>query len=42
MRKVREQINAAGRRDLPLFWTEWNVQYESQAFDTIFEGLIVL
>ena len=38
VRKVREQINAAGRRDLPLFWTEWNVQDASQAFDTIFEG----
>ncbi len=36
--KVRAQIDAAGRRDLPLFWTEWNVEGESEAFDTTFVG----
>ena len=36
--KVRAQMDAAGRQDLPLFWTEWNVQGESEAFDTTFVG----
>lgn len=36
--KVRAQIDAAGRHDLPLFWTEWNVQGQSQSRDTTFVG----
>ncbi len=36
--KVRAQIKAAGRQDLPLFWTEWNVQGNSQSRDTTFVG----
>ncbi len=36
--KVRAQINAAGRKDLPLFWTEWNVQGQSESRDTTFVG----
>ena len=36
--KVRGQMKAAGREDLPLFWTEWNVQGQSQARDTTFVG----
>ncbi len=36
--KVRAQMKAAGRGDLPLFWTEWNVQGQSQSRDTTFVG----
>ena len=36
--KVRGQIDAAGRKDLPLFWTEWNVQGQSESRDTTFVG----
>ena len=36
--KVRGQMKAAGREELPLFWTEWNVQGQSQSRDTTFVG----
>ncbi len=36
--KVRRQMNEAGRKDLPLFWTEWNVQGASNSRDTTFVG----
>ncbi len=36
--KVRKEMQAAGRGDLPLFWTEWNVQGQSEARDTTFVG----
>ena len=36
--KVRRQMKAAGHPELPLFWTEWNVQGQSQAHDTTFVG----
>ncbi|MBE7159356.1 MAG: glycosyl hydrolase family 39, partial [Rhodospirillales bacterium] len=36
--KVRKEIDDAGMKQLPLFWTEWNVQYDSQARDTTFVG----
>jgi xylan 1,4-beta-xylosidase len=36
--KVRAQMNAAGHQTLPLFWTEWNVQGQSQSRDTTFVG----
>jgi xylan 1,4-beta-xylosidase len=36
--KVRGQMKAAGRGDLPLFWTEWNVQGQSGSRDTTFVG----
>ncbi len=36
--KVRGEMNAAGEQALPLFWTEWNVQSDSQAWDTTFVG----
>lgn len=36
--KVRKEMNDAGRKELPLFWTEWNVQGESEARDTTFVG----
>ena len=38
VRKVRGQMKAAGKGDLPLFWTEWNVQGQSQSRDTTFVG----
>jgi xylan 1,4-beta-xylosidase len=36
--KVRTQMNAAGHGDTPLFWTEWNVQGQSESRDTTFVG----
>ena len=36
--KVRKQIDDAGHPQLPLFWTEWNVQGQSQSRDTTFVG----
>ena len=36
--KVRGQMKAAGYEKTPLFWTEWNVQGESQSRDTTFVG----
>ncbi len=36
--KVRAQMKAAGHADLPLFWTEWNVQGDSESRDTTFVG----
>jgi xylan 1,4-beta-xylosidase len=36
--KVRAQMKAAGHADLPLFWTEWNVQGQSASRDTTFVG----
>ena len=36
--KVRAQMKAAGHAELPLFWTEWNVQGQSEARDTTFVG----
>jgi len=36
--KVRAQMKAAGHADLPLFWTEWNVQGQSESRDTTFVG----
>ena len=36
--KVRGQMKAAGRADLPLFWTEWNVQGASEGRDTTYVG----
>lgn len=36
--KVRKQIDDAGQPQLPLFWTEWNVQGQSQSRDTTFVG----
>jgi len=36
--KVRGQMKAAGKADLPLFWTEWNVQGASESRDTTFVG----
>ncbi len=38
VRKVRAQMDRAGYKSLPLFWTEWNVQGGSQARDTTFVG----
>jgi xylan 1,4-beta-xylosidase len=40
IRKVRDQINASKRPDLPLFWTEWNVPSfgELNARDTEYVG----
>ena len=38
IRKVRGQMDKAGYKALPLFWTEWNVQGSSQARDTTFVG----
>ena len=38
IRKVRGQMDKAGHPELPLFWTEWNVQGQSQARDTTFVG----
>ena len=36
--KVRGEMDAAGEKSLPLFWTEWNVQGASEARDTTFVG----
>ena len=36
--KVRAQMKAAGHGDMPLFWTEWNVQGNSESRDTTFVG----
>lgn len=36
--KVRGQMKAAGKGDVPLFWTEWNVQGQSESRDTTFVG----
>ncbi len=36
--KVRGQIRASAMPDLPLFWTEWNVQGERGSRDTLFVG----
>jgi xylan 1,4-beta-xylosidase len=36
--KVRKEMIAAGHKDLPLFWTEWNVQGQGQSRDTTFVG----
>ena len=38
IRKVRGQMNAAGYKHTPLFWTEWNVQGQSESRDTTFVG----
>ena len=38
IRKVRGQMDRAGYKSLPLFWTEWNVPGQSQARDTTFVG----
>jgi xylan 1,4-beta-xylosidase len=36
--KVRGQIKASSMPDLPLFWTEWNVQGMDESRDTTFVG----
>jgi xylan 1,4-beta-xylosidase len=36
--KVQDQIRASALPNLPLFWTEWNVQGKDQSRDTIFVG----
>ena len=36
--KVRGQIQASSMPDLPLFWTEWNVQGMDESRDTTFVG----
>lgn len=36
--KVRKQMQDAGKGDLPLFWTEWNVQGMDESRDTTFVG----
>ncbi len=36
--KVRGQIKSSTTPDMPLFWTEWNVQGMREARDTIFVG----
>src|SRR5215469_7115135 len=36
--KVRNQMKAAGKADMPLLWTEWNVPGHNQARDTIYVG----
>jgi xylan 1,4-beta-xylosidase len=36
--KVRGEINASAMPDLPLFWTEWNVQGMMESRDTLFVG----
>ncbi len=38
VKKVRAQMNAAGYAKTPLFWTEWNVQGQSESRDTTFVG----
>ncbi len=36
--KVRKEIKQSSTPDLPLFWTEWNVQGMKESRDTIFTG----
>ncbi|HEV2279693.1 MAG TPA: glycosyl hydrolase family 39 [Acidobacteriaceae bacterium] len=36
--KVQEQIRASAKPDLPLFWTEWNVEGRGESRDTTFVG----
>jgi xylan 1,4-beta-xylosidase len=36
--KVRGEINASSMPNLPLFWTEWNVQGMNESRDTTFVG----
>jgi xylan 1,4-beta-xylosidase len=36
--KVQQEILASTRPDLPLFWTEWNVQGRNESRDTTFVG----
>jgi xylan 1,4-beta-xylosidase len=36
--KVHNEIRASSTPDLPLFWTEWNVQGMRESRDTIFTG----
>ena len=36
--KVRDQIRTSTMPNLPLYWTEWNVQGERNSRDTIFVG----
>jgi len=36
--KVQDQIKSSATPNLPLFWTEWNVQGMDQSRDTIFVG----
>jgi xylan 1,4-beta-xylosidase len=36
--KVRGEIRSSAMRDLPLFWTEWNVQGMMESRDTLFVG----
>ena len=36
--KVQDQIRASALPNLPLFWTEWNVQGQDQSRDTLFVG----
>ncbi|WP_348267809.1 glycosyl hydrolase family 39 [Edaphobacter paludis] len=36
--KVRKQIDASSMPNLPLFWTEWNVQGMDESRDTTFVG----
>ncbi len=38
VRKVRKQMQTGGYGTLPLFWTEWNVQGQSDSRDTTFVG----
>jgi xylan 1,4-beta-xylosidase len=36
--KVRDQMKAAGKPAMPLFWTEWNVPGHNQSRDTTYVG----
>jgi xylan 1,4-beta-xylosidase len=36
--KVRNQMKAAGKPNMPFFWTEWNVAGHDQSRDTTFVG----
>ena len=36
--KVRGEIKSSASPNLPLFWTEWNVQGMKESRDTIFVG----
>jgi len=36
--KVRSEIKASAKPNLPLFWTEWNVQGMKESRDTLFVG----
>jgi xylan 1,4-beta-xylosidase len=36
--KVQEQIRSSAKPDLPLLWTEWNVEGRDDSRDTIFVG----